>query len=463
MSKKAKQPTKKAKQTSPEDDVLMVLKDGETGEEYAFKGRGSYWKEGGEFGGSVSITTNKADAVLFKLAQYVAIKEPGAPGVADARRILQIIYKKLATFTIGLKEDGSTFFCSWRVKEGLRKEAVDSELDEALSAEIFKAFVIGVFTPERLEEAKKPAIIERGGEGVRVGAHWGKNNFEIKKAGKEARKTTPEEMRLEFALLKLLRDYSPHRDKEHPLYLLGNGGAAYEEARVGKGNAVSIESLPAAVLEIPQAQLYVTYYGKKSDKISTPERKRVDALLMTMQRDIIKFIYTEKIKEDLVNWCEVDAAKITIGRVATLTSEEAAAREAGGDLPEAKTNLRIKFHPGYTFDIRKKYSLFPDNYLSRMERAIGGGRSSSKYWLLNQYLNGIRGQGRKETPLDFETALKILDLEAFRKKQGAPKAEAEIDEAARVAKEVGLLLSWSKEPGARGQKQWQFNLNPDFV
>ena len=103
--------------------------------------------------------------------------------------------------------------------------------------------------------------------------------------------------------------------------------------------------------------------------------------------------------------------------------------------------------------------------MPRMEKALGGGRSGSKHWLLNEYLNGIRGQGKisgYETKADFETLVKILDLERFKGKQGAKATEAEIDEAVRVAKEVGLVLDWSKEPGAKGQKQWQFKLNPEF-
>ena len=166
-----------------------------------------------------------------------------------------------------------------------------------------------------------------------------------------------------------------------------------------------------------------------------------------------------------VKWWEIDRAKITVDRVAILTEDEAAAREMGGEMPEAKTILRIKLHPAFTHEIGRRYSLFPDDYVPRMEKAIGGGRSGSKHWLLNEYLNGIRGQGKTtgyETKADFETLVKMLDLERFKAKQGAKATEAEIDEAVVVAKSVGLVLDWSKEPGAKGQKQWQFKLNPEF-
>ena len=453
-------------ETGGEQEVTAILTDKGTGEQYAFKGRGSYWKEGEDWGGSVNLTTNKAEAVVFELARYVATVEPGAPGVAEARRILQLVYQKLSSFTIGLREDGETFFCSWMVKDGLREAGVTKEIDEALSAEIFKVFVARVFAPEKLNGLQKPAEIVRGGDGVRVGAQWPKNRFEIKKAGKEARKITPEEIRFEFALLTLLRDYSEHRDKDHPLYLLGNGGEAFEEARVAIGGQRTSEEMRIAVLEIPQAALYTAYTGKKAAAISTPERRRVDGLLETLQSDIQKIIIKQEMPGGkAVKWYEMERPKITVDRVATLTEEEAAAREMGGELPEAKTTLRIKLHPGFTYDIGRRYNLFPDDYLPRMEKAIGGGRSGSKHWLLNEYLNGIRGQGKisgYETKADFETLVKILDLERFKKKQGAKATEAEIDEAVKVAKEVGLVLDWSKEPGAKGQKQWQFKLNPDF-
>lgn len=457
--------SKAKKETSEEQEVTTILKDKETGEQYAFKGRGSYWKEGADWGGSVNLTTNKAEAVVFELARYVATVEPGAPGVAEARRILQLIYQKLSSFTIGLQEDGETFFCSWMAKDGLRKEAVDREVDEALKAEIFKAFVLRVFMPEKLESLQKPAEIERGGEGVRVGAQWQKQRFEIKKAGKEARKITPEEMRFEFVILKLLRDRSKHRDKDHPLYLLGNGGEAFEDARVAIGNSKTSGAMRVAVLEITQAELYMAYTGKKAAAISTPERRRVDGLLEKLQSDIQRIYLRENMPDGTVKWWEIDRAKITVDRVAILTEDEAAAREMGGEMPEAKTILRIKLHPAFTHEIGRRYSLFPDDYVPRMEKAIGGGRSGSKHWLLNEYLNGIRGQGKTtgyETKADFETLVKMLDLERFKAKQGAKATEAEIDEAVVVAKSVGLVLDWSKEPGAKGQKQWQFKLNPEF-
>ena len=458
--------SKTKKETSEEQEVTTVLTDKETGEQYAFKGRGSYWKEGEDWGGSVNLTTNKAEAVVFELARYVATVEPGAPGVADARRILQLVYQKLSSFTIGLREDGETFFCSWMVKEGLREAGITKEVDEALSAEIFRVFVARVFAPEKLNGLQKPAEIVRGGDGVRIGAQWAKARFEVKKAGKQTRKTTPEEIRFEFALLKLLRDYSAHRDKDHPLYLLGNGGEAFEEAAVAIDDKTrGFEDMRVAVLEIPQTALYTAYTGKKAAAISTPERRRVDGLLETLQSHIEKVIIEQKMPDKKVKWIELERPKITVDRVAILTGEEAAAREMGGELPEGKTNLRIKLHPGFTYDIGRRYNLFPDDYLPRMERAIGGGRSGSKHWLLNEYLNGIRGQGKisgYETKADFETLVKLLDLERFKKKQGAKATEAEIDEAVRVAKEVGLVLDWSKEPGAKGQKQWQFKLNPDF-
>ena len=461
--------SKAKKETSAEQEAAAILTDKETGEQYAFKGRGSYWQEGEDRGGNITITTSKTEAVMFELARYVATVEPGAPGVAEARRILQLVYKKLSSFTIGLKEDGETFFTDWLIVQGMAAEAVNREVGEALDADIFKVFVARVFMPGKFEALQKAPEIAKGGGGVRIGAQWQKNRFEIKKAGKEARKITPEEIRFEFALLTLLRDHSAHRDKEHPLYLLGNGGAAFEEARVkigDKSTGEAVEEMRVAVLEIPQTALYQAYTGKKAAAISTPERRRVDGLLKTLQSDIQTMYFREEMPDGKGwKWYEVERAKITVDRVAILTDEEAAAREMGGEMPEAKTTLRIKLHPGFTHGIRERYNLFPDNYLQRMERAIGGGRSGSKHWLLNEYLNGIRGQGKTtgyETKADFETLVKILDLERFKGKQGAKATEAEIDEAARVAKEVGLVLDWSKEPGAKGQKQWQFKLNPEF-
>jgi hypothetical protein len=264
-----------------------------------------------------------------------------------------------------------------------------------------------------------------------------------------------------------LRDYSEHRDKDHHLYLLGNGGEVFEEARVAIGGDIAgKEQLRAAVLEIPQTVIYQAYTGKKSSEISSKERRRVDELLEALQKDILRIILKEEMSNGSVKWYEIERPKITVDRIATLTREEAAARDNGEDLPEGKTSLRITLHPGFTFDIGRKYSLLPDDYLTRMERAIGGGRSSAKHWLLCEYLNGVRGQGKQsgyETSANFETLLTHLELERLKAKQGAPKAEAEIDEAARVAKEVGLILSWSKETGAKGQKKWIFKLNPEFV
>ena len=115
--------------------------------------------------------------------------------------------------------------------------------------------------------------------------------------------------------------------------------------------------------------------------------------------------------------------------------------------------------------LAKEYALFPDDYLERMEKAIGGGRSSGKYWLLNDYLNSIRGMGKQtgyETPADFNTLVDKLDLGKFKKKQGTPATTGEIEAAIQIAEEVGLVSSWTKTPGRKGQHQYQFKLNPEF-
>jgi len=460
--------SKAKKETSEEQELTAILTDKETGEEYAFKGRGSYWKEGADWGGSVNLTTNKAEAVVFELARYVATVEPGAPGVAEARRILHLIYQKLSSFTIGLQEDGETFFCSWMAKDGLRKDAVDTEVDEALKAEIFKAFVLRVFMPEKLESLQKPAEIERGGEGIRASSSWATARYEIRRAGKVARRMTAEEFKMEIVLGKLLRDYSEHRDKDHPLYLLGNKGEAFVDgARVAIEGQITSEDMRIAVLEIPQAALYTAYTGKKAAAISTPERRRVDGILEAMQSDIVKVISTQKTEKGKIKRVEVERAKITVDRVfVDLTDEENAARDMGGVLPDGKMLIRIKFHPGFSIDIARRYTLLPDDILQRLERAVGGGRSSTKYYLLNEHLNLARSLGsvinKKPQRRDFDTLVTALDLETFKKKQGAKATEAEIDEAARVAKDIGLVLDWSKEPGEKGQKQWQFQINMDW-
>jgi hypothetical protein len=222
-----------------------------------------------------------------------------------------------------------------------------------------------------------------------------------------------------------------------------------------------------AVLEIPQAALYTAYTGKKAAAISTPERRRVDGILEAMQSDIVKVISTQKTEKGKIKRVEVERAKITVDRVfVDLTDEENAARDMGGVLPDGKMLIRIKFHPGFSIDIARRYTLLPDDILQRLERAVGGGRSSTKYYLLNEHLNLARSLGsvinKKPQRRDFDTLVTALDLETFKKKQGAKATEAEIDEAARVAKDIGLVLDWSKEPGEKGQKQWQFQINMDW-
>ena len=118
--------SKAKKEKTPGQAGEMILKDKETGEEYTFKAQGDFWKNREKWGGNVTVTTSKTEAVLFDLARYVATVEPGAPGVADARRILQVVYQKLSSFTLGLRENGS-IFADWIVK-GRGAEAVSTEL-----------------------------------------------------------------------------------------------------------------------------------------------------------------------------------------------------------------------------------------------------------------------------------------------------------------------------------------------
>jgi hypothetical protein len=444
----------------------IIIEDPETGDKYNynFDGAGDMWQDGEKWGVNVSITTTKTQLVLFELARFMASQNEGSPLAAEARRILRTVYHKLDFFTIEAAEDGKRFLCSWKTKEGLKGAAIDKEMEEVLNSDLFKVIATKIVLGEQRPE---DVAVVKGGGGVRVGAQWGKARFEVKKAKKEKRKASPEDMPFEFTLLKLLRDFSTHRDKEHELYLLGNGGEEFEEvaaAIVGQEETFS-EFQRVAVMEIPQTELYKAYTGKPSAAISSGERRRVDKLLETFQSDIVTAIIKEPQANKTVKWYEMAGPKITVARVATLTEAEAATREAGGDLPEAKTSLKIRFHPAFTFDIREKYGLLPDDYLQRMKKAIGGRRSGNKCWLLVDYLNGIRGHGKAsgyETLLDFDTAALLLDLELFKKKQGIPATTAEIDEAARVAQEIGLVLSWTKEPGARGQRQYQFKLNPEF-
>lgn len=435
-----------------------------TGEpKYIGEGSAVLTQDGEKWEIKAEVTTTKTQGVLM-LLQFVADNGQGEHS-EQASRALSVINKNLASFEIVAKENpGEGVDLFWNVKAGVRQTTADKAVKEVLDLPIVKAAILRVFP----DAGKAPGgEIVKGGGGVRVGAHWGKTRFEVKKQKKEKRKASPEDMPFEFTLLKLLRDYSTHRDKEHELYLLGNGGEEFEEvaAALEGENKTFSEFQRVAVMEIPQTELYKAYTGKPSAAISRDERRRIDKLLETFQSDIVTAIIKDRQPNKTVKWYEMSGPKITVARVATLTEEEAAIREAGGELPEAKTVLKIRFHPAFTFDIREKYGLLPDDYLQRMKKAIGGGRSGSKYWLLIDYLNGIRGHGKAsgyETALDFDTAALLLDLERFKKKQGIPATAAEIEEAIRVAQEVGLVLSWSKEPGARQQRQYQFKLNPEF-
>lgn len=430
---------------------------------YLGDGSATVTQDGKKWEIKAEITTTKTQGVLM-LLQFAA--ETGQGEYSEqAKQALAVFNKNLEHLQIIAKDEpgeGVNFF--WNVKAGVRQTTADKEVKEVLSLPIVKTAILRVFP----DAGKAPGgEIVKGGGGVRVAATWGKTRFDVKKEKKEKRKASPEDIPFEFTLLKLLRDYSTHRDKEHELYLLGNGGEEFEEVAAaldGEKKTFS-EFQRVAVMEIPQTELYKAYTGKPSAAISRDERRRIDKLLETFQSDIVTAIIKHPQPNKTVKWYEMSGPKITVARVATLTEEEAAIREAGGELPEAKTVLKIRFHPAFTFDIREKYGLLPDDYLQRMKKAIGGGRSGSKYWLLIDYLNGIRGHGKAsgyETALNFDTMALLLDLERFKKKQGIPATAAEIEEAVRVAQEVGLVLSWSKEPGAKQQRQYQFKLNPEF-
>lgn len=437
--------------------------DPETGQEYALDVTGELFQDGENWNVKFSATTTKTQFLLFELARFVATKDnPENEAVKDGRRILQTVYKKLEFFTVEEKEDKTGILCQWKARADFRGADVDREMTEIMELPVFKLVLKHVFGI-----TKKPDEIQtsKGGGGVRVAAAWVKARGGQKKAGK--RKIAAEEMKLEFCLLKLLRDYSTHRDRAHDLYLLGNGGEEWADVNAvvssenGAGDPFK-EKLRVAVFECPQAEIYKYYTGKQSAEISTPERKRVNALLETMGGDSETVILKQDLGNKRVKWLEMTRPKITVDKGAILTESEAAEREAGGELPEAKTTLRITLHPAFTHEIGRKYSLFPDDYLERMKKATGGGRSGEKYWLLNDYLNGIRGTGQKETEANFDTLIEKMDLTRFAKKQGKGKAIAEITAAADVAKKVGLITSFEAANGKGGQVKFLFKFNPDF-
>ena len=435
-------------------------------------------QEGDKWSAKVELNTTKTQAVL-NLLHFAANAggEEKSKEAKDAARALEVLYKNLERLQIIETEDAAGVNFHWKIKEGVREAAADAAVKEVLVLPIVQEAVKHIF---QIARGTGGAVeVNKDGGPVKMSPYMAQTRIPEKEIAAPTKTTykkpkielTPAQTKFERAILRLLRDNSI-LDREHPAYLLGNGGEGRREVEVwngeaGKGWVQNFEQIPYGRLLVGWADLYKAYAGKPSAEISGKERQTIRELLEGMKRELGETVWQREIKRNgqkIVQRFRLESPLIMQGSAAELTPEEAEVVEAGGEVPEDKERLLLLLHPAYTHDIAEKSHTIPEDYDRRLTKVLGkGGKIKTAHERLFTYLNQIRCGGQTETTANLETLVTMMGLERIKAKQGLPKVRAEIKGGLEIAKGVKLVLSYTNTPGAKGQEQYQIKFNPNFI
>lgn len=414
----------------------------------------------GEFTATAQVTLqNKTEAVLW-LLRYQSSKRDGGKETEEAAEALRFFNEHLKRLEIALNETGEAVNFYWQT----RTKVPDSEVQAVFMLPTVRAAIGFVFKPKNPVEAvkKSEAPLKMSNAMAEL------RNPETPKYKRSRITLTPSQAKFERAILRLIRDNSS-LDRKSPDYLLGNGGEGTTKVEVWRSdtNQVTPTDVPHTRLLVSWSDLYSAYTGKPPHQISGKEQQTVKELLETMKRELGKTVWQKEVRVNGTTQIQrfaIEHPLIVQGSVSTLTPEEAEAVEAGGEVPESKERLLLLLHPAYTHEIAERSVNLPADFDSRLSKALGKGRKAkTSHENLIHHLNTIRCGGAKDARLDFDTLVKTCCLERLLKKQGNRTAAAEIVEGLELAKKIGLLKSYTQNPGAKGQAQYQVIFNQDFA
>lgn len=448
--------------------------------EHFYMGEGSLevTQDGEKWTAKAKMEVTRTQAVL-NLLHFVVING-GEKEKQEAARVLDTLYSNLDSLEIVERDDKKGVTYHWNVKAGIREANADKAVKEVLVLPIMQGAVKHVF---QVSQTPGPGDVKRDGGPLRMSPYMAQTRIPEKEGG--GTKTTYKKPQIELSpaeakferqvILRLLRDNSI-LDRKHPAYLLGNdlketesGPEAWtREVEVwDNGSGLEVAHLPYARLNISWADLYKAYADKPAAEISGKERKTIRALLDGMKAKLGETVWQREVERDgqkFVQRLRFESPLIMQAGLSELTPEEAAAADAGGEVPEEKERLLLLFHPAYTHDIDKISHTFPADYDRRLSKAIGKGRKvKTTHDRLFIYLNHVRCGGVKDTKANLETLIQIMGLERIRAKQGLPQAKKEIAAGLDIARKIRLIKEYTTTPGAKGQEQYQITFNPEFI
>jgi len=441
------------------ENLKIYTTDG-TGEAFEMGDVTNVSQNGNEFKAKAKMTLpNKTEAFLW-LLRFQSSKRDGTKETAEATNALAFLQKNITALEIVRNEAGDSLAFYFDTTTKATKEEVESIFNlptiKAMLKFVFKIDVAG----KASKKSEAPLKMSNAMAELR--------NPETREYKRSRITLTPSQAKFERAILRLLRDNST-LNRKSPDYLLGNGGKGTTKVEVWRKDTGQITptDVPHTRLIVSWSELYSAYTGKAPHEISGKEQQTVKELLETMKRQLGMTVWQ---KEERVNGTKqiqrfaIEHPLIVQGSVATLTPEEAEAVEAGGEVPESKERLFLLLHPAYTHEIAERSVNLPADFDTRLSKALGkGGKAKTSHENLIHHLNTIRCGGVKEARLDFGTLVKTCCLERIQKKQGTPRAAAEIEEAFKLAKKIGLLKSYATDTGAKGQAQYKATFNPNFA
>lgn len=447
--------------------------------EHFYMGEGSLevTQDGEKWTAKAKMEVTRTQAVL-NLLHFVVING-GEKEKQEAARVLDTLYSNLDSLEIVERDDKKGVTYHWNVKAGIREANADKAVKEVLVLPIMQGAVKHVF---QVSQTPGPGDVKRDGGPLRISPYMAQTRIPEKEGGgtkttykKPQIELSPAESKFERAFLRLLRDNSI-LDRKHPAYLLGNdlketesGPEAWtREVEVwDNGRGIEVAHLPYARLNISWADLYKAYADKPAAEISGRERKTIRGLLDGMKAKLGETVWQREVKRDgqkFVQRLRFESPLIMQAGLSELTPEEAAAVDAGGEVPEEKERLLLLLHPAYTHDIAEKSHTLPADYDRRLSKAIGkGGKMKAAHERLLMLLNQIRCGGATETKIDLDNLIHKMGLERIKTKQGLPQAKKEIAAGLDIAQKIGLIYRPTNTPGAKGQEQYQIKFNPDFI
>ena len=173
----------------------------------------------------------------------------------------------------------------------------------------------------------------------------------------------------------------------------------------------------------------------------------------------------EKGKEkEIVQLVSMNKPLLKVISFLELTKEEEQLLEDGQDsIRELKEELILALNPIFIDQIKTKYIEFPFNITKRIEEAAGGPKKVTEAMnLLVDYLLREKSSKRFRCEIDYDNLMLTIGLQRLVDRGEKSRARQKIEEAVKVAQNIGLLEQIDYIEGSKKQEKIIFHINSKF-